>query len=255
MVANDYTNLLNEQFNGRLRVIEKRPDVAQLVVPLYHEDGDLVDIFLQPSPVRAGDIRVCDRGMTLMRLSYWYDIDSETKERIFQKILTENGLTEEEGNLYLDTKPQHLYPAVLQFAQTVAKVSSMRAFRREMIHSLFFEMLGETVKSQFARFEPQGPYYPLPDQEEYQVNYCINHRPKPIYLFGVNSPATAKLTTISCLKFQNEGLRFCGVVVLEDLDAVGKKDQNRLLSAADKVFPSLDDLRQNGERFVEREAV
>ncbi len=63
--------------------------------------------------------------MTLMRLSYSFDVDTPNKERIFQEILSENRIKEENGNLFLETTPESLYPAVLQFAQTVAKVSNM----------------------------------------------------------------------------------------------------------------------------------
>ncbi len=249
----NYLETIKQQFNDRVEMKEKRPGIVQLYAPLYHEDGDMVDIFLQESPGVPAKVRVCDHGMTLMRLSYEYDVDTPNKERIFQKILSENGLGEINGNLYIDASPEELYPAILQFAQTISKVSNMRMYRREVIHSLFFETLEEIVESQLQRFHPRHSYFPLPQQEEYEVDYCFNNRERPIFMFGVNSPATARLAIISCLKFQTENLKFYGAVVLDGLDSLGRKDQSRLLSAADKVFPSLDDLRENGEKFLERE--
>ncbi len=253
MVA-DYLTPLKAQFNDRVRLQQKRPGIMQLFAPLYHEDGDMVDIFLEPAPENSDRIRVCDHGMTLMRLSYAYEIDSPTKENIFKRLISESGVAESDGNLYIDAQADEIAPAVLQFAQTVAKVGAMRAFKREVIHSLFFEQLAEVVQTRLARFQPLPDFYPLPDQEEYEVDYCFNHRDRPVYLFGVNSPAKARLTTISCLKFQNENLRFWGAAVVENLDDLGRKDRNRLLSAVDKVFPTLDDLHKNGEKFLEREA-
>ena len=41
--------------------------------------------------------------MTLMRLSYTYDINTDTKRRIFESILINNGVENDNGNLYLDT--------------------------------------------------------------------------------------------------------------------------------------------------------
>jgi len=38
--------LLREQFNSHIDLREKRPGVLQLVAPLFHEDGDMMDIFL-----------------------------------------------------------------------------------------------------------------------------------------------------------------------------------------------------------------
>lgn len=253
-MVTDYLNPLKAQFNDRVRLQTKRPGITQLLAPLYHEDGDMVDIFLEESPEGPDRIRVCDHGMTLMRLSYAYEIDTPTKEKIFNRLIAEQGVREVGGNLYLDTLPSELAPAVLQFAQTVAKVGAMRAFKREVVSSLFFEQLEEVVQTRLARFQPQHPYHPLPDREEYEVDYCFNHRARPVYLFGVNSQTRARLTTIACLKFFTENLRFWGAVVVENLDDLGRKDRNRLISAADKVFPSLEDLRENGEKFLEREA-
>ncbi len=249
----EYLDTLKAQFNDRVRLKAKRPGVMQLFAPLYHEDGDMVDIFLEQPPGRPDQVRVCDHGMALMRLSYAYEIDSPTKEKILGRILSENGVTEQGGNLYIDAAPGDLGPAVLQFAQTVSKVSTMRAFRRDYVRSLFFEQLDEIVTTKLPRFNPRAKYYPLPDHEEYEVDYCFNDRVRPVYLLGVNSPSTAKLATIALLKFMTENLRFWGAVVLDGLESVGKKDQNRLLSATDKVFPTLDDFEANGAKFLARE--
>lgn len=88
--------LLREQFNSHVTVREKRPDVFQLVAPLFHEDGDMMDVFLDVP--KNGDaipdqkIRVSDHGLTLMRLSYTFDIDTPNKEKIFHRVLAENGV-------------------------------------------------------------------------------------------------------------------------------------------------------------------
>jgi len=248
----NYRESLGKQFNDRLRVVDKRPGIVQLFAPLYHEDGDIVDIFLEQSSEQSDRIRICDHGMTLMRLSYSYDLNTPKKNEIFHQILSENGVNETEGNIFIDTEPDELYPAILQFAQIVAKVSSMRMYRREVVRTMFFEMLDEVVQTKLSRFNPQKSYFPLPEQKAYEVDYCFNSRKRPLFLFGVNSPDRSKLATISCLKFQTEKQKFYGAVVLENLDVLGKKDEVRLLSASDKVFPSLDDLRENGERFLER---
>ena len=121
----NYIELLKEQFNHQIAVRERRPGIYQLIAPLYHEDGDMVDIFLEQQNGGRPEIRVCDHGMTLMRLSNSFDVDTPNKERIFQQILSENPIKEENGNLFLETTPESLYPAVLQFAQIVAKVSNM----------------------------------------------------------------------------------------------------------------------------------
>jgi len=249
----NYFDLLKAQFNNRIHFKEKRPGITQLYAPLYHEDGDMVDIFLELKD-ENGDIRVCDHGMTLMRLSYSFDIDTPNKERIFNKILSENRVNEENGNLCIDTQPEHLYSAVLQFAQTVAKVSNMRLYKREVIQSLFYEILQEIIEEKLNFFHPKPQVLPLSERDELEVDYAFDIKPYPVYLFGVKDVKSAHLTTISCLAFQRANLKFKGFVVHEDFDILSKKDRNRITSATDKQFVSLDDFRNNVVQVLEREA-
>ena len=249
----NYLELLRVQFNNRVDFREKRPGVLQLILPLYHEDGDMIDIFIEP---RNGNniIRVSDYGMTLMRLSYSFDLDTPNRERIFSKILSENQVNEENGNLYIETKPESLYPAILQFAQTVARVSNMRLYKREVVQSLFYELLEETIDEKLKQYNPRPHIFPLPERDDLEVDYQFDIRPYPIYLFGVKDSAKARLATICCLEFQRAKLKFKGFVVHEDFDSLSKKDRNRITSATEKQFISLDDFRNNAEQVFEREA-
>ena len=136
----DAVELLREQFNSHVAVREKRPGVLQLVAPLFHEDGDMMDIFLDLP--KNGDaspdqkIRISDHGLSLMRLSYTYDIDTPNKEKIFNRILAENCVGEQNGELFIESTPESLYTALLQFSQAISKVCNMRYFRREVLASL-----------------------------------------------------------------------------------------------------------------------
>ena len=250
----NYLELLKAQFNNQVSFRERRLGVLQLVAPLYHEDGDMVDIFLEPTNGGEEHIRICDHGMTLMRLSYHFDIDTPNKERIFQRILSENRISEDNGNLFLDAKPESLYPSVLQFAQTVAKVSNMEFFKREVIATLFYEMLAEFIEDSLRKYNPRQMVFPIPERDDMEVDFEFGIKPRPIYLFGVKDSAKARLTTISCLEFQRAKLPFKSFVVHEDFESLTRKDRSRITSAADKQFISLDDFKANAEQVLEREA-
>ena len=252
----NYLDLLQSQFNHHVSLREKRPGIVQLVAPLYHEDGDMVDIFLDlPKNGHNGHdkIRVSDYGMTLMRLSYAFELDTPNKERIFQKILSENQVNEENGALYVETEPQSLYPTILQFAQTVAKVSNMRLYKREVIENLFYELLDEFVQDQLKRFNPQPKVLPLPGRDDLEVDYRFQVAARSVYLFGVKDVAKARLTTIACLEFQRAQLPSKNLVVHQDFESLPRKDRSRITSAGDKQFISLDDFRQNARRVLEME--
>ena len=66
-----------------------------------------------------------------MRLSYTYDVNTSTKEKIFDSILINNGVLNSEGSLYLDTPTESLYESILRFAGCAQKVCNMRYWGRE----------------------------------------------------------------------------------------------------------------------------
>jgi hypothetical protein len=250
----NYVDLLKEQFNHHVAFREQRPGLVQLLAPLYHEDGDMMEIYLEPRNGGEERVRICDHGMTLMRLSYSFDLDTPNKERIFQKILAENHVSEENGNLFVEAKPESLYPAVLQFAQTVAKVSNMQLYKREVIHSLFYELLAEFIEQSLAKYHPRASVLPIPSRDDLEVDFAFEIAPRPVYLFGVRDTAKSRLAAISCLEFQRAKLLFKSFVVHEDFEALGKKDRSRITSAADKQFISLEDFKDNAEQVLDREA-
>jgi hypothetical protein len=154
----------------------------------------------------------------------------------------------------LDAKPESLYPSVLQFAQTVAKVSNMEFFKREVIATLFYEMLAVFIGDSLRKYNPRQMVFPIPERDDLEVDFEFSIRPRPIYLFGVKDSAKARLTTISCLEFQRAKLPFKSFVVHEDFESLTRKDRSRITSAADKQFISLDDFKANAEQVLEREA-
>ena len=248
--------LLREQFNSHVAVREKRPGVLQLIAPLFHEDGDMMDVFLDV-PKNGTDapqkLRVSDHGLTLMRLSYTFDIDTPNKERIFHRILAENGVSEANGELFMEAMPDTLYTALLQFSQAVSKVCNMRYFKREVLASLFEEMLAEFIQADLPRFNPRQTILPIPDRDDLEVDWELRPNGIPLYLFAVKDANRARLATISCLEFQRHRLKFKSIAVHEDVDKLPRKDRNRLTNACDKQFTSLNEFKENCVLYLERE--
>jgi len=60
--------LLQYQFGDFVRLEEKRPNIQQIFAPLYYEDGDMMDVFLDlPKDAdlsKEQRIRISDHGMT-----------------------------------------------------------------------------------------------------------------------------------------------------------------------------------------------
>lgn len=253
----DIVQILRGQFNNHVQVREKRPGVMQLIAPLFHEDGDMIDVFVDvPKNGSAAmpQLRVSDHGLTLMRLSYTFEIDTPNKDRIFRRILVENGINEENGELFIHAAPESLYTALLQFSQAVGKICNMRYFKREVLASLFEEMLSDYIQAELARFKPAQAVLPIPERDDLEVDWEFHPDGAPLYLFAIKDSNRARLATISCLEFQRHKLKFKSIAVHDDMDKLGRKDRNRLTNACDKQFTSLDEFRQNVVPYLEREA-
>jgi hypothetical protein len=249
----DLLENLKSEFNHHVAFREKRLGVVQVLAPLFHEDGDMVDIFLDLPKPPSESSRISDHGMTLMRLSYSYDVDTPTKRRILDRILSENGITEERGRLYVETTQEHVYPALLQFAQTAAKVSNMQAFKREVVQSLFYETLGDFVKNALGRFRPMENYQPILERDDLEVDWKLSFR-RDIFLFGVKDNAKARLAALACREFQINRVPFKSVIVHDDFEnGLSRKDRSRITNAADKQFTSLADFQANAEEYFQRE--
>lgn len=241
---------IKASFPDHVSVSQKRPGVFQLNLPLFHEDGDVVDLFLTTV---NGQHVLCDFGLTLQRLSYAYDIDTPNKELILEKILSENGLSEDNGNISMRTSAQTVFGDIMHITQAFARIGSMRYFKREMVESLFFELLDEFIETELQEFKPSKNVHPIPERPDLEVDYQFIPNGHPVYLFGVKDATKAKLATISCLEFQKAHLNFKSLVVNEDFEKLPKNDKVRLTNACDKQYTSFEEFKASARQFLERE--
>jgi hypothetical protein len=162
-------------------------------------------------------------------------------------------LEEEDGHIFYDTSVASLYPSLMKFCQTIAKISTMRQFKREVIESLFYEQLDEFIMEELDYFNPVKKVTPIEDRDDLEVDYQFKPNGRPVYLFGIKGVNKARLATIGCLEFMRKELKFKSFIVHENFEKLPKKDQIRLMSACDKQFPSLEDFTNSGKKFLERE--
>ncbi len=232
-------------------VYERRTGSFQLIIPILHEDGDMVEIYVQDSPLGEGYLRICDFGLTLMRLSYTFDIGSTSRQRIFDSILTNNHVNNDNGNLYLDAPFSQFYESILQFAGCAQKVCNMRYWSREAIRSAFYDDLKEYVTAELTQFSPAPDVSPLADYP-ISVDWSLTHNNHNFYVFGVRGNDKAKNVAISLLEFQKAQLPFISLVVHEDMEEIGRKEGLYLTRNADTQYPLLNDFRERAVADVER---
>ncbi len=227
---------------------EKRPGVFKVLLPFFHEDGDMYDIFVEE---KDNLIRISDYGLTLMKLSYTFDIDTTHKEDVLQSIISQNRCSLDNGNIFLDVTPQQFVGGIYQFVHTLTKVSTMDIISRESVKSYFYELLNEFVMTKLKDFNIQSNITPLKNTG-LVVDYVIPNE-KPIYLFAVNDDTKASKVVISCLTFITHQHNYRSLIINEDFHSLSKFNQTQIINTADKQFAHLDDFKDRGIEYLHRE--
>ena len=242
-------NSIRTSLRGRMAssfdVYPRREGSYQLIVPICHEDGDMVDIYVQDSPRGEAYVRLCDFGMALMRLSYSYELNSDAKRRIFDDILINNRVSNEDGSLCLDVPVRSLYEGVMQFAGCVQKVCNMRYWARQTVRSSFYDDLSDYIASNLTKYSPVPSRTPIPNFEVFSVDWTLTHNRRDFYLFGVLGNDKAKNVAISLLEFQKASLPYISLIVHEDMEDLGRKERQYLTRNADRQYPVLDDFKES----------
>ena len=145
---------------------------------------DMVDVYLQDSPLGDEYVRICDFGMTLMRLSYTFDITTSTRQQILDSILINNNVRNNDGDLYLDAPVRLLYESILQFVGCTQKVCNMRYWSREVVRSAFYDDLEDYVTVELKQFAPVADQAPLPHYP-ISVDWSLTYNSRSFYVFGV----------------------------------------------------------------------
>lgn len=253
-MAKKLEEIIEQTCKGRIKLKKKRADLYQVLLPVYYEDGDMVDVFIEPVPDENLKIRLVDYGTTLMKLSYTYELNTPSKENIFNRILIHSGIEENGGNLSLACEPDLLFESLMQFTGCQQKILNMKMWHRETIRSMFMEDLEHFIYGDMQRFNPDKNIAPLKDYPVVEADYKLTFSEKTFYIFAVGNKDKAKNSAIALLEFQKAGLKYIGVVVHESIDSLPKKDQIYLTQNADKQFLNLDDFRKNVSSFIERAA-
>jgi len=220
-----------------------RDGMVSVSLPMSARDGDRLTAYLSQV---AGGWRVSDRGTTMMRLSYENDLGrllTGARGQLFETILSENGLCEDDGELYIDVSADALTRGLFTLGQGLTRVEDIGLWTRNRIESTFYDDLRELLREFVpAQSMDEGYIVPgLPNAESYPVDYLIRTGGRPLYLFGVNGKDKAMLTTIILQHLQQSPHSFDSMVVCSNIDDIPKQDRRRLMNAANDVIPYIQD--------------
>lgn len=234
---------------GTIDFREKRVGVYKVLAPFFYEDGDMYDIFIEE--LGQDRIRISDYGLTLMKLSYTFDIDTKRKKEVLDTIIMQNRAKVDNGAICLDIYPHQFAVGISQFAQVVAKITNMDIISHEMQKAMFPEMLHTFVAEALKGFDVTENFVPTDDQQLI-VDYKIE-APRPIFLYGVGEDAKASKVVISCLTFKNQGIPFRSLIVYENMDRLSRFNRAQLTNVAQKQYYTLDGFREHGLSYIQDE--
>lgn len=240
---------LREQFGKLISLEEVEPGVSRIYAPFFHEDGDMLSIYLQTN----GDGRFIlrDFGNTLMRVSYVFDIDTPHKQEVLSCIVKSNHGSIDDGELIMESDFESLPQTIMQYSLLVAKVSNIDILRRENVKTLFYEYLDEYMVTTLSKYKVQKFFAPTKDKQ-LVVDYRIDAT-RPFFVFGINENTKASKVVISCLNFQKQKIPFRSLIIHEDFESLSSFNRNQITNAADKQFTSLEDFKAEGLDYIERE--
>lgn len=245
-------NRLRQQFGELISLENIDPNVMRIYAPFFHEDGDMMSMYLETMP--DGTFLLRDFGNTLMRVSYTFDIDSDNKQLILNNIVKGNYGILDDFELQLNATLDSLPEAILQFSQLITKVSSIELLQRQTVKTMFFEYLDDFITTKLSNYKVSKQTTPSRDKQlvvDFQID-PPNER-KPIYIFGVNENVKASKVVISCLNFQKQKLPFRSLVIHEDFGGLSSFYRNQITNAVDKQFTTLEDFKEEGVDYITRE--
>jgi hypothetical protein len=228
---------------AEVRLTLKTEGLIRVETPFYFPDGDPYQMYLQE--MSGGIIRLTDMGHTWMRLSYEQDIDKfreGTRGKLLGQIIAEVGLTEDQGVFYLECPAPQIGVAMFRFAQGLTKICDLTFLNRARAESTFYEDLKEQLYKILDPEKITRDYIPegLDHAEDYPIDFRIEGKFAPLYLFGIPNKDKARLTTIILERLLRNGSDFDSLLIFSDQSLIPKPDLARLSNAGGEMIASLD---------------
>lgn len=249
-LLNEY---LSKSFNNQFEIKEKRHNLYQILLPLFYPDGDMLDIFI--SEVAKDQFLVSDCGITLMRLSYNFDLDTDNKIELFKRILLQQNadFDESTGSIQLISSLEQLFNTIMQLSQTIAQVSNLKILQRKTVASLFYDDVKKYIESYLSSFNVKNNYMPVNNDQDLVVDYAFIGEKRSVYVFPVKGSSKTQSAIITILRLQQQlDLPFTSVLIHDDFESLTKAERRISMKVADKQFGDFNSFKESAENFINR---
>ncbi len=228
---------------AEVNVREKNGKLLAIETPFFFADGDPYQIYIKELP--GGILRLTDMGHTLMHLSYENDIDKfreGTRGKLFDQIKAETLIEEEDGAFFIDTPSDSLGMNIFRFSQALTKINDLTFLNRARAESTFYEDLQEQLYKVIGEEKVQKDFYfeEMENARDYPIDFRIDGKHAPLFLFGIPNRDKARLTTIILERLLRVNADFDSLLVFSDQGTIPKQDLARLSNAGGEMIASLD---------------
>lgn len=233
--------ILLKSFGDHISIKMIRPNTFQIFIPFYHNDGDMIEVFLHC--INKTNWTVGDFGVTLMRLSYDTNVDTEANKRILKQIVSDYGIAvDERGRLSLKVKNVNdPFPDIMEMITVIIKVSDINLLKKEQVKSAFYAQFDKFVYSELKEFEFQKNYKLAFDAKWlYEIPYIkIVQKKAPIFLLPIVGDQKCQDYTMILMQCKINAYKNKPISIFEDQSNVWRKTLARFSDIADKQFSAL----------------
>lgn len=228
---------------AEVKIKPKNETLLSIETPFYFADGDPYQIYIKEMP--GGIIRLTDMGHTMMHLSYENDTDKfreGTRGKILDQIKAETSIDEDNGEFFIETLVANLGSNIFRLGQALTKINDLTFLNRARAESTFYEDLQEQLYKIVGADKVKKDYYfeDMENAKDYPIDYRIEGKYAPLFLFGIPNKDKARLTTIILERLLRAKADFDSLLIFSDLGSMPKQDLARLSNAGGEMIASLD---------------
>jgi Domain of unknown function DUF1828 len=199
----------------------------------------------KPPPFCTFWRRTSDMGHTFMHLSYENEVDKfreGTRGKIFSQILSEFSINEDNGEFYVETGINNLVMNLFQLGQALTKINDLTFLNRARAESTFYEDLQESLYKIIPeqKIKKDFIYEPMENAKDYPIDFFIEGKYNPLYVFGIPNKDKARLTTIILERLLRSEVNFDSLLIFADQTIIPRPDLARLSNTGGEMIASLD---------------
>lgn len=240
-----------------VKLVRQSDDRMYVSTPFQFDDGDEYGIYLER--LASGGIRVTDCGTTLMHLSYLVDADAlrtKSRGRLLESVVEKAGATDDRGEIFIDGTAEDVATNIFRLGQLLTQIRDLEFLRRVRSESTFYNDLETFLRDVLPQASVTKDYIHagMEHAKDYPIDFRIEGKSAPLFLFGVPGKDKARLATIILEHLLREAVEFDSILVFADQEGIPRADVARLSNVGGEMVSSLSALGDLKRKVLRRAA-